>query len=266
MTLALVVVLGVSALAPASWFSSVGIGACASAASGHAGLVVDFGAVTNVAGAPTPTVQSSCLAVSSSSETGSDLLRAAGHSMRWQGGLLCAIDGYPATGCGVRTATGYQYWSYWHGGSSWTYSSVGPSSYRVSAGGVDGWHFVEGADSASEGTPRAVAAGPCPAPTPTTTPHVRGADDGGGCGDRGQWTVDHGDRAERRGYDGHDDGHAGHRWRRHHVGGLDTDHVLDVAPRGRAGVRLGPSPRAATRRPARWGRPVPSSHSDCRLC
>ena len=51
MTLALVVVLGVSALAPASGLSALGIGACASAATGHAGLVVDFGTVTDVADA-----------------------------------------------------------------------------------------------------------------------------------------------------------------------------------------------------------------------
>ena len=29
-------------------------------------------------------------------------------------GLLCAIDGYPAGGCGDRTGQGgYHYWSYW---------------------------------------------------------------------------------------------------------------------------------------------------------
>jgi len=168
-TLALVVVLAVSAVAPGSWLAG-GVG-CAAGAVAHAGLVVDFGTVTNVAGAPSPAVQSSCLALTGSNELGSDLLKAAGHTMRWQGGLLCAIDGYPATGCGVGTSKGYQYWSYWHGGSGgWTYSSVGPTSYRASSGTVDGWRFVEGADSDSEGRPRTAPAGPCPPPPAATTP------------------------------------------------------------------------------------------------
>lgn len=93
--------------------------------------------------------------------------------LRWSGGLLCAIESYPgAPACGSTSPTGYQYWSYWHGGpgtSTWTYSTVGPAGYRLNAGDVDAWRFVEGADSASEGSPRFASTGPCPAASPTTT-------------------------------------------------------------------------------------------------
>jgi hypothetical protein len=154
--------------APAAWgpLST----ACASAATPTAGLVVDFGTVADVPGAPAPAVQQQCVRVGSG-ETGSQLLDDAGHVLRFDSsGLLCAIDGYPATGCGVATKNGFQYWSYWHGGRSWTYSTVGPDSYAVKAGGVEGWRFVEGADQADEGAPRAAASGPCPPSTPSTAP------------------------------------------------------------------------------------------------
>ena len=58
-----------------------------------------------------------------------------------ESGLLCAIDGFPATGCGVQNGSHYAYWAYYHGGSSWTYASVGPASWKVSAGDVEGWRF-----------------------------------------------------------------------------------------------------------------------------
>jgi hypothetical protein len=186
-TLALVVVLVVSAFGSGSWAARIGGAACASAAGAHAGLVVDFGTVTSVAGAPSSSVEATCLPVTGSDELGSDLLAAAGHTLRWQGGLLCAIDGYPATGCGVGTSKGYQYWSYWHGGSTWTYSSVGPSSYRISDGSVEGWRFVEGSDSSNEGTPRMAPAGPCPPPAVVAPPpsRVLGASPGSGAGSTG---------------------------------------------------------------------------------
>src|SRR6476646_4018076 len=44
-------------------------------------------------------------------------------------GLLCAIDGRPAAPtCGEQKPDGYHYWSYWLGGSSWRYASVGPAT------------------------------------------------------------------------------------------------------------------------------------------
>ena len=89
-------------------------------------------------------------------------------------GLLCAIDGYPATGCGERTATGYAYWSYWIGDSgNWTYASLGPGGRRLGDGRLDGWRFVSGTGQGSDQPPAtaAVATNICvPPPPPTTAP------------------------------------------------------------------------------------------------
>jgi hypothetical protein len=87
-------------------------------------------------------------------------------------GLLCAIDGYPATGCGLATGGHYAYWAYYHGGSSWSYASVGPASWPVTAGDVEGWRFEpDGSATPSDPPPRSPsdAATLCPASGPPTT-------------------------------------------------------------------------------------------------
>ena len=59
-------------------------------------------------------------------------------------GLLCSIAGQPSVGCGVRTAAGYQYWAYFHGGpSGWTYATDGPGTHQVTPAVVEGWRFEE---------------------------------------------------------------------------------------------------------------------------
>jgi len=93
-----------------------------------------------------------------------------------ESGLLCAIDGYPATGCGVENDGHYAYWAYYHGGSSWTYASVGPASWKISDGDVEGWRFQpEGSATPADPPPRAPseASTLCPSsPPPTTTTTV----------------------------------------------------------------------------------------------
>jgi hypothetical protein len=158
---ALVVGLAAAASAsPGAFWSPLTATGCAVASSPHAGLVVDFGTVTDAGTAPHPTPQTACVSFGGA-ETGSQLLLDAGHALSFdpRSGLLCRIDGYPSGGCDLKT-----YWSYWHGGSKWTYSSVGPDTYRVPADGVEGWRFVSTASP-----PRSRAAGPCPRSTPTTT-------------------------------------------------------------------------------------------------
>jgi hypothetical protein len=90
-----------------------------------------------------------------------------------ESGLLCAIDGSPATGCGVENDGHYAYWAYYHGGSSWTYASVGPASSKVFSGDVEGWRFQpEGSATPADPPPRAPseASTLCPSsPPPTTT-------------------------------------------------------------------------------------------------
>ena len=60
-------------------------------------------------------------------------------------GLLCAIDGAPATGCGDRNSGGYGYWAYFFdGGGNWKYGSNNPFSKRLADGAIEGWRFVVG--------------------------------------------------------------------------------------------------------------------------
>jgi hypothetical protein len=162
--------------APGAWWAPLTATGCAAAASSHAGLVVDFGTVTDAGTVPYSTPQTACVGFGGT-ETGSQMLIDAGHILSFdpRSGLLCSIDGYPASGCGKATGGGFEYWSYWHGGSKWTYATTGPDSTRVQPDGVEGWRFVSGSDSSSEHAPRYVSTGPCPSATPTTTTRPSGA-------------------------------------------------------------------------------------------
>ncbi len=71
-------------------------------------------------------------------------------------GLLCAIDGLPATGCGDHNAGGYDYWGYFIGRSgSWAYGNINPFTRRLSDGDIEGWRYVRGGSgSAQDPAPR----------------------------------------------------------------------------------------------------------------
>ncbi len=89
-------------------------------------------------------------------------------------GLLCAIDGYPTSGCGTEAGGHYAYWSYWHGGKRWQYANGGPGEWKVSKGDVEGWRFEpDGSATPADPPPRAASsAGALEAPAraaPTTT-------------------------------------------------------------------------------------------------
>jgi hypothetical protein len=146
---------------------------CASAAGTiHVGLVIDYGTVDSAGSSRSTTRECVTLPDSGGNRSGANALMAADHVLRWSSsGLLCAIDGYPATGCGEASTTGYRYWSYWHGGDSWSYSSVGPDSFTPRDGAVEGWHFVDGTGTTDSGrVPRSASNSPCPAPPGSTTP------------------------------------------------------------------------------------------------
>jgi hypothetical protein len=64
-------------------------------------------------------------------------------------GLLCSIDGYPTNGCDDESGANYAYWSYWHGGSTWSYANVGPAEFTVTAGDVEGWRWQPGGNGSS---------------------------------------------------------------------------------------------------------------------
>ena len=77
-------------------------------------------------------------------------------SPRYAGsGLLCAIDGFPATGCGDRNAGGFAYWAYFSGaGGSWQYGNYNPFVKRLHDGDIEGWRYVNGAGDGQDPAPR----------------------------------------------------------------------------------------------------------------
>lgn len=127
-----------------------------------------------------PASDDRCVRVPAGS-TGLDVLvqraKAAGRpSPRFSGdGQVCAIDGYPATGCGVPDGNGgYRYWSYWTkspGASSWSYSRVGAGGRTVADGGMEGWAFQDGGAEQGTRPPERSHAQVCPAsPSPAPKP------------------------------------------------------------------------------------------------
>ena len=66
------------------------------------GLVIDYGRPADAAdGAEPPALRAACVAVPEKA-TGSDVLVAADATLRLDKGLTCAIDGWPAAGCGEK--------------------------------------------------------------------------------------------------------------------------------------------------------------------
>ncbi len=139
-------------------------------------VVVDFGTVSGSTGG----VSQVCVPVDQASN-GYDLLAARAQQLgtpapRYRGdGLLCSIDGFPATECTANTSAGTRYWAYYLGtGSGWAYSQQGAGTRRMSSDVVEGWRFVDGPDSADEPPPRgpSVSSAICQsvAPPPSTAP------------------------------------------------------------------------------------------------
>jgi hypothetical protein len=102
-------------------------------------------------------------------------------------GLLCSINGVPASGCGQIIAGGYIYWAYFTGGAhGWIYASSGAGG-TVGTDDVEGWRF-ENPGSGNPGDP-----GPRTAPhynaicgtTPPTTVPTGGSGGSGGAGGGG---------------------------------------------------------------------------------
>ena len=150
------------------------VGSCAEASAAgtvNVAIAVDPGVIP---GAPRgPEVM--CVTVGDGA-TGADVLveraRLLGRPPpRWApSGLMCAIDGYPATGCGERVDGSYRYWSYHLGDEgSWSYARTGPAMRRATPARMEGWHFIAGANSPADPPPRvaASAAAVCPPSAPS---------------------------------------------------------------------------------------------------
>ncbi len=103
--------------------------------------------------------------------TGTKVLIAAGHTLTFRrDGVLCMIDGLPKEGCG-RTDSSH-YWSYWHrapGGSTWTYSTQGPGTYRPADRSTEGWVWQSGGSEGSSPPPDVGYDTACPPRTATPT-------------------------------------------------------------------------------------------------
>lgn len=88
---------------------------------------------------------------------------------RYNGNFLCAIDGYPGTGCGDHGTE--PYWSFWiWANGKWTYSSYGVDSYPVSDSDHDGKPDPIGFRYQPFKTKQSPRAGGFAAPPPTTQP------------------------------------------------------------------------------------------------
>ena len=157
--------------------------ACASAEGQvRASLVVDFGTVEGLGSRPANT--DDCITLAAGGNGATLIAQRFGKSTIRinSSGLICAIDGYPATGCGEHLPNGkYRYWSYWKGGSRWDYATIGPADRKIVDGSVEGWRFGDGSTDVNELQPRSSAAGACSSSSPTSPP-VTAAPSGPGGG------------------------------------------------------------------------------------
>jgi len=85
-------------------FEALCAGTAIKTGSKRVGLVIDFGRPADSAdGATPPVAQATCVTVPTKA-TGSDVLVAGGATLRLDKAMTCAIDGWPATGCGEAVA------------------------------------------------------------------------------------------------------------------------------------------------------------------
>ena len=127
-------------------------------------VVVDYGTASDApAGAP----NTRCVTVPDDA-VAADALKG---RARYKGNFLCAIDGYPESGCGDEPPS--PYWSFWvWKNGKWVYSSEGVATYPVGDSDGDGhpdplgfrYHPVD-----AKSSPRANPAYPTPTPSPEPT-------------------------------------------------------------------------------------------------
>jgi len=69
-------------------------------------------------------------------------------TQRWGLAFVCRINGLPTPAVDpcINTPPATAYWSYWHAvpGGTWSYSSLGASSYNPVQGTVEGWRYGSG--------------------------------------------------------------------------------------------------------------------------
>jgi hypothetical protein len=126
-------------------------------------VVVDYGTIPGSPAGP----NTRCVDVGEDG-TAADALKG---RARYKGNFLCAIDGYPETGCGDEPPS--PYWSFWlWRDGRWVYSQEGVATFTVGDADGDGhpdplgfrYHEVD-----EKAAPRANPAYPKPATTPPRT-------------------------------------------------------------------------------------------------
>jgi hypothetical protein len=85
-------------------FAALCSGTAAKAGSKRVGLVLDFGRPADSADATTPPAPRAACVIVPEKATGADILVAGGATLRLDKAMDCAIDGWPATGCGDAVA------------------------------------------------------------------------------------------------------------------------------------------------------------------
>jgi len=164
------VVMGSALVAPVASIPAASAAPCA-AASGSIAVVVDFGDAR-----PASAV---CL-TATSADDGAAALQARYEALGTvpprfhSSGLLCAIDGLPADGCGEQKGSTYAYWSYWRGTADggWVYSNIGPASSQLDPTRVEGWRFQPAGTGSPNDPPPRVSSDPaatCPSQPPDTS-------------------------------------------------------------------------------------------------
>ena len=130
-------------------------------------LVVDFGGANG-------TVLVTCV-VTAPGVSGEQVLEDQAGRLRYAqpsfcaSGLIWTIDGYPGSTCPANPASDNAYWAYWHGGKTWTYSSVGAAGWTISRGDVEGWRFEPDGKANAPRAPSSPRVLEAAAASPTTT-------------------------------------------------------------------------------------------------
>jgi hypothetical protein len=109
-------------------------------------------------------------------------------------GLLCGLDGFPATACPVNNGSSYDFWAYFNGaGGSWSFGHDNPFVRRMVDGEIMGWRYTTGSNEGNAQQPRIApssslfppltpAATAPPAPAPTAPPAPGGSSGAPGSG------------------------------------------------------------------------------------
>ena len=97
-------------------------------------------------------------------------------------GLLCGLDGFPATACPVNNGGSFAFWAYFNGSDSgWSFGLDNPFVRRMVDGEIMGWRYTTGSTEGDAPAPRIApgrslfpaltpAATTPPAPAPTAAP------------------------------------------------------------------------------------------------